>query len=114
MVHDDQLDGRGRNRRRSLKLGEHVDHFDTVRVRKDGQTVHVSVTISPIKDEAGNIIGISKIARDITERRQAELRIDDLLAQLKDTDRRKDEFLATLAPRTAQPAGAAAQRARDR
>src|SRR5690242_6933206 len=49
-----------------LKRGERVEHFETVRVRKDGRLIDVSLTISPIKDAAGNIVGASKIARDIT------------------------------------------------
>jgi PAS domain S-box-containing protein len=55
-----------------IKRGEQVDHFETVRVRKDGQHINVSLTISPIKDAAGRITGVSMIARDITERKQAE------------------------------------------
>jgi PAS domain S-box-containing protein len=57
---------------RRLARGERVDHFETVRKRKDGATVDVSLTISPIRDAAGRVIGASKVARDITERRQAE------------------------------------------
>jgi PAS domain S-box-containing protein len=57
---------------RRLAEGERVDHFATERKRKDGATVDVSLTISPIRDAAGRIIGASKVARDITERRQAE------------------------------------------
>ncbi|ACB33564.1 diguanylate cyclase/phosphodiesterase with PAS/PAC sensor(s) [Leptothrix cholodnii SP-6] len=52
--------------------GERVDHFETVRVRKDGSLVNVSATISPLHDSEGRIVGASKIARDITERIQAE------------------------------------------
>jgi PAS domain S-box-containing protein len=52
--------------------GERMDHFETVRVRKDGSPFQVSLTISPLKDSAGHVIGASKIARDITERKQAE------------------------------------------
>ena len=55
-----------------LKRGERIDHFDTVRVRKDGTTLDISLTISPIRDGAGKIIGASKIARDISQRKQAE------------------------------------------
>lgn len=55
-----------------LRAGERVENFDTVRVRSDGQPVPVSLTISPIKDEAGRVVGASKIARDITERKRAE------------------------------------------
>ena len=55
-----------------LRRGESVHHFETVRIRKDGREIHVSLAISPIKDAAGQIIGASKIARDITERKRAE------------------------------------------
>ena len=55
-----------------IRRGESVKHFETVRVRKDGRSIDVSVTISPIKDGSGAIVGASKIARDITERRRAE------------------------------------------
>ena len=55
-----------------LKRGERIHHFETVRVRKDGTQVPVSLTISPVRDAAGRIIGASKIARDITERKRAE------------------------------------------
>ena len=57
-----------------LKRGESVDHFETVRVRKDGRRVDVSVTISPIRDADGKVIGASKIARDITEAKLAARR----------------------------------------
>ena len=55
-----------------LRQGERVDHFETVRVRKDGGQMDVSVTASPIRDSTGQITGASKIARDITDRRRAE------------------------------------------
>ena len=55
-----------------LRHAERVEHFDTVRVRKDGELVDVSLTISPVKDATGHVIGASKVARDITERRVAE------------------------------------------
>jgi PAS domain S-box-containing protein len=57
---------------RRLARGERVDHFETERKRKDGVTVDVSLTISPIRDASGRVVGASKVARDITERRQAE------------------------------------------
>jgi PAS domain S-box-containing protein len=50
-----------------LRQGERISHYETVRMRKDGRPVNVSVTISPIRDATGNVIGSSKIARDITE-----------------------------------------------
>ena len=55
-----------------LKRGERVDHFQTVRVRKDGRAIDISVTISPIKDANGAVVGASKIARDITELNRAQ------------------------------------------
>lgn len=55
-----------------LGRGERVDHFETVRVRKDGTPLNVSLTISPVRDADGHIIGASKVARDITERKQVE------------------------------------------
>jgi PAS domain S-box-containing protein len=55
-----------------IEQGRNIDHFETVRVRKDGKRIDVSVTISPIRDGDGTIIGASKIARDITERKRGE------------------------------------------
>ena len=57
---------------RRLAQGERVDHFETMRKRKDGTTLDVSLTISPIRDAAGRVIGASKVARDVTERGQAQ------------------------------------------
>jgi len=55
-----------------IKRGERVDHFETVRRRKDGSLIDISLTISPVKDASGRIIGASKVARDISERRRTE------------------------------------------
>jgi PAS domain S-box-containing protein len=55
-----------------LKRGERIDHFETVRMRKDGTMRDISLTISPVKDAKGNVFGASKVARDITERKKAE------------------------------------------
>ena len=57
---------------RRLAKGERVDHFETIRQRKDGTAIEVSLTISPVRDAAGRVVGASKVARDITERRRAE------------------------------------------
>jgi two-component system sensor histidine kinase VicK len=65
-----------------LRNGERVEHFETVRVTKYNQKINVSLTISPIKDGQGNIIGLSKIARDITEKKQEELRKNDFIAMV--------------------------------
>ncbi len=55
-----------------LKRGERVDHFETVRMRKDGTRLNVSLTVSPVKDADGRVVGASKIARDVTERMRQE------------------------------------------
>lgn len=55
-----------------IRRGERIDHFETVRRRKDGTLLDISLTISPVKDSSGAIVGASKIARDITERKRAE------------------------------------------
>jgi PAS domain S-box-containing protein len=55
-----------------IRRGETVDHYETVRRRKDGSRVNISLTVSPIKDSLGNIVGASKIARDITRHKSAE------------------------------------------
>jgi PAS domain S-box-containing protein len=60
---------------RTISRGESLDHYETVRRRKDGKLIDVSLTISPIKDAKGAIVGVSKIARDITERKQTERRL---------------------------------------
>jgi two-component system, chemotaxis family, CheB/CheR fusion protein len=66
-----------------LKRGERVDHFETVRVSKDGSLLDISLTISPIKDAAGRVIGASKIARDVTNRKRAEEELRRAHAELQ-------------------------------
>ena len=60
---------------RKIRAGERIHHYETRRIRKDGEIIDVSLTISPIKDRAGNVIGSSKIARDISQRRHMERRL---------------------------------------
>jgi PAS domain S-box-containing protein len=60
---------------RTIRRGESLDHYETVRRRKDGKLINVSLTISPIKGPNGDIIGVSKIARDITKQKQTERRL---------------------------------------
>jgi len=93
-----------------LRRGERIDHYETVRKTKDGILINVSLTVSPIKDANGSIVGASKIARDITQRKRAEdvLRQEIAIreraeAALREADRRKDEFLATLAHELRNP-----------
>jgi PAS domain S-box-containing protein len=70
LIPTDRLDEEPRIIER-VRRGERIDHYDTVRRRKDGSLIDISLTVSPIKDADGRIIGASKIARDITERRRA-------------------------------------------
>ena len=72
--------------------GESVEHFETVRVRKDGKGIDVSVTISPIRDSSGAIVGVSKVARDITERKHAEQRLADKAEELARSNRELEQF----------------------
>jgi PAS domain S-box-containing protein len=65
-----------------LRRGERVDHFETIRQRKDGSLVDISLTISPVRDRDGKVIGASKIARDITGRRRAEEQARMLLREM--------------------------------
>ena len=58
-----------------IRDGQRVDHYETLRRRKDGGVVHVSVTVSPIRDASGGLVGASSIARDISERKQTEQRL---------------------------------------
>ncbi len=66
-----------------LRRGERVDHFETVRRRKDGSLLDISLTISPVRDRTGTIVGASKIARDITERKRANNALQALNAELQ-------------------------------
>jgi PAS domain S-box-containing protein len=79
-----------------IRQGQRVAPYETVRLRKDGTRLDVAITISPVRDEAGDIVGAATIARDITERKRTE-------AALREADRRKDEFLATLAHELRNP-----------
>ena len=79
-----------------LRHGERVEHFETVRVAKDGRRIDISLTVSPVRDREGRITGASKIARDITDRKRGE-------AMLREADRKKDEFIALLAHELRNP-----------
>lgn len=67
----------------TVRCGESIKHFETERVCKDGRRIDVSVTVSPIRDREGRIVGASKIARDITERKRTDARIQELNASLE-------------------------------
>jgi PAS domain S-box-containing protein len=92
-----------------LTRGERVDHFETVRMRKDGSLFDVSLTISPMKDASGRVVGASKLARDITDRKHAEEALRQAQTDLAHASRltTMGEFTASLAHEVKQPIAAA-------
>lgn len=76
--------------------GERVEHYETLRTRKDGRKLHISLTVSPVRDVTGAYIGVSKVGRDITAAKEAQ-------RSLAEAARRKDEFLAILAHELRNP-----------
>jgi PAS domain S-box-containing protein len=89
-----------------LSAGERIEHYETIRVRKDGTRIAISLTVSPIKGPNGDIIGASKIARDITEQRQARKELDEAYRQAEESSRLKEEFLATISHELRTPLSA--------
>jgi PAS domain S-box-containing protein len=63
--------------------GERIDHYETIRKRKDGELIDISITVSPLRNATGRVVGASKIARDITERKRAEAHREMLLGEMK-------------------------------
>jgi len=86
-----------------IRRGEKVDHFETERVTKDGRRLNISLTVSPMRNEAGTIIGASKIARDITERKQWEHEREVALQRMAQAVASRDEFIATAAHELRNP-----------
>jgi PAS domain S-box-containing protein len=97
---------------RRIRAGERVDHYETVRRRKDGSLMDISLTVSPLRDAAGKVIGASKVARDITDRRRAAEQRDLLTKEMG--HRVKNCFaifrsLVSLSARSADTTGAMAE-----
>ena len=112
-----------------IRRGQKVDHFETIRQAKDGHFLNISLTVSPIKDASGRIIGASKVARDVTERtlleqdrqekarlleseiamrRAIEEELNRKVTALAEADQRKNEFLAMLGHELRNPLSAVA------
>lgn len=96
-----------------IRRAEQIDHYETIRRRKDGSTLHVALTVSPLLDRHGVVIGASKILRDITEQKRVREQQEDLLrfaqtarAEAEAANHAKDEFLAMLGHELRNPLSA--------
>ena len=93
-----------------IRRGESIQHFETIRLRKDGTLIPISLTVSPLRNEAGRVVGVSKIARDLSERRRAERDLETRTgapgrsAAPADDARRRLELAAGLAARRGRDA----------
>jgi PAS domain S-box-containing protein len=88
---------------KEIRRGEKIDHFETTRQTKDGRTLNISLTVSPVKNAEGVVVGASKIARDITAKKQMEREREAMLQQLTQALAGRDEFIAIAAHELRNP-----------
>ncbi|CAN7623073.1 PAS domain S-box protein [Phenylobacterium sp. LjRoot219] len=96
-----------------IRAGERIDHYETVRQRKDGSFIEISITVSPVRNQAGEIVGASKIARDITERLRAQERQNLLLQEMDHRIKNLFTLASGVVSLSARSATSAEQLARD-
>lgn len=77
----------------NIRNGKKIDHFETVRTSKNGRLINISLTVSPVKNAAGKIIGASKVAKDITDKMELEKQRDLYTEKLQNLNKYKDEFM---------------------
>ncbi len=93
---------------KKLKRGERIEHYETLRMKKNGEIINVALTVSPIRDQTGKIIGASKIVRDITKNKRLKEEFDQLqntLSSVEETSRLKSGFISTISHEIRAPLG---------
>jgi PAS domain S-box-containing protein len=112
LIPDDRIDEEPAILKR-LRKGKRVEHYETIRRRKDGTLIDISLSVSPVSDERGRVVGASKIARDISERKQSEAKLKTMVTREQEArtsaevaNRVKDEFLAMVSHELRTPLNA--------